>query len=153
MITNTEVIILFVVFFVFVCPVLAESIWINNVDLIPSQPSDSDLITFSISGTASNGGPYVVYDQFLQNGTSLQLDLYIEMGIIPVISPWTYSKQIQPLEKDNYSLEVRTFDYYYPGTIQDTYNIDFSVVPEPSTLSIFAFALPIFRYFLRRKIK
>jgi hypothetical protein len=151
--TKTEATILFVVLFVFVCqPTTMGIVGITSVDVIPNQPLETDIITFNISGGASSMPSWVEYDQFSQNGTSLRLDLYIDRGFFQMVSNWTYSRQISPLPPDVYNLQVRAFDYQF-GTLDDTYNVDFAVVPEPGTLAIFAFALPIFRYRLRRKTK
>jgi hypothetical protein len=126
-------------------------IWIDSVNVVPAQPLEIDVITFNISGGASGTPSQVEYSQLLQNETSLQLDLYVNVGVFQALSPWTYSKQISPLPPEVYNLQVRAFDNYY-GTLQDTYTMDFTVVPEPATLAIFGFALPIFRYFTRKKI-
>ncbi len=146
-----KIFIIFAVLLIFVCQASATSVWISNVDVIPSQPFDTDLVTFSVSGMAANWSSNVEYEQFLQDGTSLQLDLYVNMGIVPTISSWTHSTEIQPLVPATYNLEVRALDYRF-GTLQDTRTIDFTVVPEPGTLAILGFGLPFFRAFLRRKI-
>jgi hypothetical protein len=146
--------ILLIIFFVFVGQpaVMGVSLQIDSVDVIPYQPLETDIITFNISGWAATSPSQVEYDLFSQNGTSLQLDLYIERGVLYTPSNWTYSKQISPLPSDVYNLQVRAFDFI-DGTLQDTYNVDFTVVPEPSTLTIFVFALSFFRNFHRRKTK
>jgi hypothetical protein len=128
----------------------AGSVWINNVDIIPIQPSDIDSITFNITGGAATATSHIEYDQFLQNGTSLQLDLYVKAGMVTVPSNWAYSRQLQPLPPATYTLELRAFDYW-TGTFQDTYATEFVVTPEPTTLAILGFALPLFRIFVKRK--
>jgi len=128
----------------------ATSVWLDSVDVIPGQPLDIDLITFNISGQASNNSSHVEYDQFSQNGTSLQLDLHVDMGMFTAVSYWDHSKQIQPLSANDYTLEVRAFDYKL-GTLQDTYTVDFTVTPEPATLVLLTLGLPLLRAFSRRK--
>ena len=128
----------------------ATSVWIDSVDVIPEQPLEIDIITFDIAGRASRGDGHMEYDQFTQDGTSLQLDLYVDMGILFVISDWTHSKDISPLSAETYTLEVRAFDYQL-GTLQDTYTVDFTVVPEPATFVLFGLGLLIVRPLSRRK--
>lgn len=128
----------------------ATTVGIVNVDIFPQEPLETDIITFDIFGQASSGGSHVEYDQFTQNGTSLQLDLHVDMGIIPEISDWTHSKDISPLSAETYTLEVRAFDYQL-GTLQDTYTVDFTVVPEPTTFALFGPGLLIVRPLSRRK--
>lgn len=130
---------------------LAGSVGILSVGVTPVQPSNTDLITFNIFGWASESSSWVDHDAFAQNGTSLQLDLYVDMGIGRTVSEWTHSKQIQPLLPATYNLEVRAFEND-SGTLWDTYNMDFTVTPEPSTIALFSFGLPFFRGFLKRKI-
>ena len=118
----------------------ATAIWIDSVHVIPEQPFEIDIITFDIVGGASSRPSQVAYDEFTQNGTSLQFDLYIEMGMLPQISDWTYSKDISPLSAESYTLEVRAFDYR-SGTLEDTYTFDFTVVPEPVTILLLAMGI------------
>lgn len=118
--------------------VTATTVGIVTVDMFPQEPLETDIITFDIFGQASSKPSQVTYDEFTQNGTSLQLDLYIEMGMLPAVSDWTYSKDISPLSAESYTLEVRAFDNY-SGILQDTYNLDFTVVPEPATILILGF--------------
>ena len=122
----------------------ATSVSIGSVDVIPEQPLETDIITFDIVGSASCGGSHVEYDQFTRNGTSLQLDLYVDMGDITVVSNWTHSRDISPLSVETYTLEVRAFDYQF-GTLEDTYTVDFTVVPEPASLTVFALGALLFR--------
>ena len=148
---NTKILRVFVVLLICAGQVSANSLDILSVNVIPSQPSNTDLITFSISGWAGNGGSYVDHDVFFQNGTALQLDLYVWQGITDDESNWDYSKQIQPLVQGTYNLEVRALGYF-SGTVEDTYTVDFTVVPEPCTFGIFGFGLPLLRFFLKRKV-
>jgi len=127
------------------------SVWIDSVDVIPWQPLETDVITLDITGRASSSPSEVEYDQFTQNGTSLQLDLYVDMGITTMISDWTYSKNILPLSAGTYTLEVRGFDYLL-GTLQSTYPaVEFTVVPEPTTIALLGLGLLIVRPFSKRR--
>jgi hypothetical protein len=131
--------------------VVALPIWIDNVDVIPGQPLVTDIITFEISGQAPSSPSEVEYDQFTQNGTLLQLDLYVNMGFAAMISDWTYSKDISPLPAGNYTLEVRAFDNYY-DTLEETYTVDFTVVPEPTTFVLFCFGGLLTKNFINQNI-
>jgi len=130
---NTRISMVFIILLGLVFHNNALALNITNVDVIPSQPLNTDLITFSISGWAGNKPSWVDHDLFSQTGTSLRLDLYVAMGTMTADSTWTYSKEIQPLPIGTYSLEVRAFDNYY-DTLEDTYNGGFTVVPEPATV-------------------
>jgi len=129
----------------------ATTVWIDSVNVIPEQPLETDIITFDIVGRASSSPSEVGYDEYAQNGTSLQLDLYVDMGISTMISDWTYEKQIGTLNAGTYSLEVRAFDNY-DDTLQYTSDpVYFTVVPEPTTFVLFSFGLLIVRPLSRRK--
>jgi hypothetical protein len=125
------------VLFMFACQVSANWIGNNSVNVVPSQPTNTDLITFNISGWAVGATSWADHDVFSQTGTSLQLDLYIDAGMGGVGSYWGSSKQIQPLISGTYNLEVRAFDWQFGspeyGTVQDTYNSSFTVTPEPAS--------------------
>jgi len=114
---------------------VATTAWIVTVDMSPQEPLETDIITFDIAGQASSWPSEVGYDEFTQNGMSLQLDLYVDMGSLTMISDWTYEKQIGTLSAGTYSLEVRAFDNY-DNTLQYTYPdpVYFTVVPEPTTV-------------------
>ena len=138
------------VLFIFACQTSAQSIWIMDVNVIPEQPLLTDTITINLSGWASNTPSWVEYDQFSQNGTSLQLDLHIDMGNWDTLSQWSYAKQIGSLVPGTYSLTVQAFvPIWFPnGPLQDTYTTEFTVTPEPTTLVLLAIGLPIIRGFL-----
>jgi hypothetical protein len=138
------------VIMIFSTSVTATTVGIVTVDMFPQEPLETDIITFDIFGQASSRPSQVTYDEFTQNGTSLQLDLYIEMGMLPAVSDWTYSKDISPLSAESYTLEVRAFDYR-SGTLEDTFTFDFTVVPEPVTFVLFGLGLLIVRPLSRRK--
>jgi hypothetical protein len=135
---NTRILIIFAILLIFAGQASAfSSVVINSVDVIPGQPLNTDLITFSISGWAGNKPSWVDHELFSQTGASLHLDLYVAMGTLTADSTWTYSKDIQPLPIGTYGLEVRAFDNYY-DTLEDTYNVGFTVVPEPASAAMLA---------------
>ena len=115
----------------------AESVSIIDVNIIPEEPSSDEIITISVLGWAANSGSSVEYGEFSMVDTSLQLDLHIEMGILLMPSIWSYAEEISPLPAETYSLTVRGFEYY-SGTLEDTYVMDFTVVPEPATIWLLA---------------
>jgi len=151
-----KILMIFAVLLIFVCQVSAKTFDILNVDVVPSQPLDTDLITFNISGWAAHAPSFVDYEVYSPNGTSLRLDLYLDVWGLDAESNWTYSKQIQPLVQGIYSLEVNAFDNWtgnpWYGTLQDTYTVNFTVVPEPATIALFSLGLPFSAFFAKRKI-
>jgi hypothetical protein len=127
----------FFVFVVFVCPwnALGDAlIWIESVDIIPLQPAETDVITFDISGLAYQRPSWVDHNEFSQDGSSLQLDLYINKGDAYSFSEWTYSKLIPSLLADDYILEINAIDYD-GNVLRDTYLFEFTVVPEPTSIA------------------
>jgi hypothetical protein len=127
----------------------ATTVGIGGVDILPIPPTNVDVITLNIFGSAATSSSHVEYDFFSQNGVSLQLDLYVKAGMLETPSNWTYSKQLQPLLPATYTLELKAFDYW-TGTLQDTYATEFVVTPEPTTLAIFGFALPFIRAVIKK---
>jgi hypothetical protein len=125
-------------------------IWITDVNVVPAQPSMTDVITLNIKGGAPETPSWVVYEEFSQDGTSFLLDLHIGRGGSLAISYWSYFAQIQPLPPATYTLQVRAFDNYY-GTLDDTHIVNFIVTPEPATLAFLTLGLPLFRILSRRK--
>ncbi len=129
------------------------SLVIIDVNIIPQQPSTADAITFYISGVAAQRPSQVDpnYDQFTQNGTSLELDLLVHVGYMDEMSFWTYSKEIGTLSAETYTLTVKAFRYL---SSEDPYiyTKEFTVTPEPGTLIFLTLGLPVFRIFMRRKV-
>jgi len=135
--------VLFLIFFIIVllCARKASATFatIDNVVVIPSQPSDIDVITLDISGTASRSGSWIESSLFQQEENQLTLDLTIDMGPFMTISYWSYSETIGTLVPGTYTTTVNLFYPYDPTgqELQDTYVTDFTVTPEPGTLVIF----------------
>ncbi len=150
---KNKILIIFAILLIFAGQASAfSSVVINSVIIEPGQPLNTELITFNISGWATQRPSWVDHDVYTPNGTSLQLDLYVDMESLHAESNWTYSKQIQPLAIGTYSLEVRAFDgrvgHPFYNTLQDTYEtVNFTVVPDPATL----FLLGLGAIFAREK--
>jgi hypothetical protein len=136
-----------------ICPWNAlgdATMWIESVDIVPSLPTETDSITFNISGWAGGTPSWVEYDEFLQNGTSLQLDLYIYEAPYHAFSEWTYSRPIATLPADDYNLEINAIDYD-TSILHDTYFFEFTVVPEPISIILLGFGLCLLRNVSKRK--
>ncbi len=117
---------------------------IDLVEIVPSLPTETDSITFEISGWASQRPSWVEYDAFSQNGSSLQLDLYVNAGDLYSYSDWTYSRPISPLPANTYTLEINSYDYD-DNSLDETYIIEFTVVPEPASMAFLSVGLCILR--------
>ena len=145
------------VFVAFVCVTNSAkaTVSITDVYIMPEVPMVVDVITIFTSGSASQGSSWVDHTEFSMVDTSLQLDLFLDMGILFMASYWSYSEEISPLPAGTYTLTVRAFgpSYVPPyyGDLEDTYTVDFTVVPEPSTFVILAAGLVSFRSRFRRK--
>ena len=108
-------------------------IHIEDVDITPQAPITLDIIDIEVWGGASRSGSQVEYSEFSQNGTSLQLDLFVSVGDLTMLSTWLHLEQVGPFAAESYNLTVRAFEYQ-GGTLKDTYVTEFSVVPEPATV-------------------
>ena len=129
-----------------------EFMWIESVDIVPLQPTETDEIIFDISGWANQYPSWVEYDEFSQDVTSLQLDLYVNKSYGYGFSEWTYSKQISTLPVNTYTLEINAFDYQ-DNILRDTYLFEFTVVPEPSSIVFLSFGLCLLSKFPKRSKK
>ncbi len=104
---------------------------ITDVSVLPGNPIDIDLISIFVSGEES-GDIYVDSSYFQIDGSSLSLDIYLESGFLPVVTPWSHSEDIGTLSVGIYGLTVNTFIDSNP-VYDDTFNTSFEVVPEPTT--------------------
>ncbi|MHC4060389.1 MAG: PEP-CTERM sorting domain-containing protein [Planctomycetota bacterium] len=112
-------------------------IHIEDVEITPQVPTILDTININVLGSASGATSLVEYSEFSQDGTSLQLDLFVDVGIIAIPSTWSHLEELGPFAAESYSLSVRAFEYQ-DGTLKDTYTKDFVVIPEPATLLLLA---------------
>ena len=110
---------------------LAKAV-ITDVNILPELPKLDDAITISVSGVEPYGGVRITDSIFNIDGTSLGFDLYLTLGVAPVITPWSYSEDIGSLPIGIYDLTINTIVELEPFR-NDTFFTAFEVVPEPST--------------------
>jgi len=124
-------------------------IYIDDVDITPQVPTMLDIININVAGGASGADSHVEYSELSQNGTALQLDLFVDVGILTIPSTWSHLEQVGLFDAESYSLTVRAFEYQ-DGTLKDTYTRDFVVIPEPATLLLLALGSLISREYLHK---
>jgi len=122
---------------------------ITDVNILPSIPAVTDPITILVSGIEGSRVQITTTD-FSVNDYSLVLDIYLDIGVNPVVLPWTHSEDIGILPAGIYNLDVYTFFPLLPP-LNDNYSTSFEVVPEPGTLILLATGISIFRAFSRGK--
>jgi hypothetical protein len=130
-------------------PVCANAT-ITNVSISPAMPTLIDPITILISGIEGSGMVQIADTNFIVNGNILSLDVYLNVGHLDMMTPWTHSEEIGLLPFGVYDLNVRTLRQ---SVVNSTYSTSFEVVPEPATFVFLVIGLPIFRGFLRKKKK
>lgn len=106
---------------------------IDSVSILPVQPTDLDVISIITSGTEGSGPVQVTNAVFQADETNLRLDLFLDVGFLQMVTPWTDTQGIGNLSAGSYDLTVRTF---IASELDDTYSTSFSVVPEPTSLAI-----------------
>ncbi|MHC4132357.1 MAG: PEP-CTERM sorting domain-containing protein [Planctomycetota bacterium] len=111
-------------------PIIIE---IDDVDITPQEPTIMNIININVSGGASSGGSYVEHSEFSQSGTSLQLDLFVDVGDLTIPSTWSHLEQVGPFTAETYGLTVNVFEYQ-DGTFKDTYTEDIVITPEPASI-------------------
>ena len=123
------VIICFGLFFCLINEATAVLINITDVNIIPDEPNEEDIITIVVSGSASQSSSIFEYSNFSKVGTSLHLDLFIDLGIADTPSTWSHAEEIGTLPPGTYTLTTRTF-YFPTGDLKDTRITEFTVLPE-----------------------
>ncbi len=112
--------------------VLPTQAFITDVSIQPATPTFNDDISVLVSGVES-GSMGIVDSSLTTNEMSLELDIYIEQGFLPVVTPWTHSENIGMLPIGTYDLVVNMLVVSRPD-LNDTFSTSFEVVPEPSTI-------------------
>ena len=106
--------------------------------ITPEVPNTSDNITIFVSGVQSAGPVEITNSEFLIDDTSLELDLFLDVGLLQVVTPWNYFEDIGTLPAGTYDLLVKTDQPAFSDP-EDSYSITFEVVPEPASLLLIAF--------------
>jgi hypothetical protein len=95
---------------VFICIADNSEAVIGYVDIIPGEPTINDEISIFVSGGEPYGPVDITDSIFNINGKSLGLDLYLDVGFLTVVTPWTHSEEIGFFPAGTYNLTVNTFD-------------------------------------------
>ena len=128
--------------------VLHSQASITDVTILPEIPTFNDDISLFISGVESTGGVLITDSAFIIDGSSLELDISLEVGPWTVLTPWDYTYEIGLLSIGIYDLTVNSLVPSDP-TQNDTFITSFEVVPEPATVLFFGLGM----YLLRSKNK
>jgi hypothetical protein len=110
---------------------------ITDVFIFPEEPIEIDPITIITSGVENYGGVRINSSSFLIDGSSLELDIFLDLGRLDVQTPWSYSEDIGALLMGTYDLTVNTIFESEPYR-NDSYYTTFEVTPEPATILLFA---------------
>ena len=106
---------------------------ITDVSVLPGNPTDIDLISILVSGEEGSGPVLITDAVFDLDSFDITLDLTLEAGLSPVITPWDYTYDVVLLSLGTYGLTVNSLVPSMP-TQNDTYITSFEVVPEPATV-------------------
>lgn len=103
---------------------------VTNVYTEPNQPTNRDSIAIVVSGVEGQGPVLITDSNFQMEGNSLELDIFLNVDFLDVVTPWSHTELIGTLPADTYSLTVNA---YYSGssTGTDTYLTSFTVFPGP----------------------
>jgi len=135
--------------FILVATSASVNATITDVSIVPSLPTSLDVISIDISGVEGTGPVFVTDTDFSQDGTSLELDIFLDVGFLMVVTPWSNTENIGTLPIGFYDLTVRTWE---ESIETDTYSISFEVVPEPTTVVLFGLGGLFTRNFITRHI-
>jgi predicted outer membrane repeat protein len=103
---------------------------ITDVFILPEEPTITDAISILVSG--GEGYNVSITDSILIiDETSIELDIYLHLGLLPVATPWSHSEDIGLLSAGIYELTANTIFESEPH-LNDSYYTTFEVVPEPS---------------------
>jgi hypothetical protein len=108
---------------------------ITDVNILPSLPTQLDAISIVTFGIEGWGAVFVTDSAFSSEDSSLNLDIYLDVGFAAVITPWSHIENIGTLPIGFYGLTVRTWE---ESIETDIYSTSFEVVPEPVTILLLA---------------
>jgi len=114
------------------CSVKAVKGNINDVHIDPIEPTNIEVITIVVSGGEGAGPVWITDSVFQVGGTSLELDIFLEVGPFLAITPWSHEEIIGTLPVGSYDLAVTAHADYGSHIETDTYLISFTVVPGPA---------------------
>lgn len=110
---------------------------ITDVFIFPEEPIIYDEITINVFGEENYD--VSITDSILNiDETSIEIDIYIDGGILPWITPWSHTENIGMLFIGTYDVTVNTF-VEFNSTFNDTFSTTFEVVPEPATILLLFF--------------
>ena len=117
---------------------------ITDVTIQPETPITTDLISILVSGEESSGPVQITDSVYDLDSFDITLDLTLEAGLSPVITPWDYTYDVGLLSEGIYGLTVNTLVPSMPSR-NDTYITSFEVVPEPATVLFFGLGMFLLR--------
>lgn len=117
--------------FAIACVCASLQAGITDVTIQPSAPTEMDNISINVFGEESfhvsiSDSPLTI------DGTSLELDIHLQEGMMPVVTQWSHTEDVGNLSAGTYNLTVNTWIDRSPA-FNDTYTTSFEVVPEPAT--------------------
>jgi len=114
--------------------------WALTVDILPGTPTIYDPINIISSGFAGAGPVDVENTLFQINEINLTLDVYLNVGYLTVITPWSYTEDIGALPAGTYNLTVTAY-YDYSGftASEESYTSFEVIIPEPASLLLLGF--------------
>jgi len=111
---------------------LVDAAIIDNVLVIPENPTTLDSIDIDVFATLSSAEvPYSTEVTFVDD--TVELDITFSGTGLAVITAWNHTESIGALSVGTYDLIVTT-TYTSQSAWDDTYLTSFEVVPEPTTL-------------------
>jgi hypothetical protein len=124
--------------------------WDFKAILVPDNPTIYDSINITSSGIAGSGGVIVEDTSFQIIGTDLTYEIFLKVGPLTVITPWSYTEDVGILPVGTYDLTVTAYYDYGGFTASEEYFTSFEVViPEPASIFLLGAGL----IFCRRKKK
>jgi hypothetical protein len=106
-----------------------ESAGIDKVTIMPPIPRDVDPITVEVSGVMSSGPVTFLGSEFSRTGSDLRLDVFLDIGMLDVMTPWSHADSIGTLNAGDYDLTAWAI---FNKAIRGVGQVHFTVVPEPS---------------------
>lgn len=119
--------------------------WALRAVVQPETPTIYDPISILSNATAGSGPVEVEQSLFQVNGSHLSLNLDVKVGMLQVVTPWSYTENIGTLPAGSYDLAV-TADYYFAGwTNSEEYYTSFEVIPEPASILLLLAGVSVMR--------